>query len=185
MKKNKITVFVDVDDVCAVLWPVWYTRYNSDYKDNLSDERVTDWNTHNFVKPECGIKIYEYLKDPSLYDFVIPREHAKWGVNRLRDMGFRVIFATSTPIETAGRKFHWLKQWEFNPEIREYIEIGDKSLLHGDFMIDDCYGNVKGFSGQGYLLSRPWNIKHTWHHRVTDWIEFVKIMENNKNVQDS
>lgn len=179
MKKEDEIVFVDVDDVCCLLSPVWLSLYNRDYNDNLTDEDITDWNIHQFVKPECGLKIYDYLKDRRIYDTVIPRVDAKWGVDQLRELGYRVLFATSCPAEVAGRKFYWLREWGFIKKERDYIEIRDKSLLRGNFMIDDSYDNVRGFTGYGYLLTRPWNKKFQWYNRVSDWQEFIHIMKEN------
>jgi 5'-nucleotidase len=177
---NKI-IFVDVDDVCALLSPVWLARYNKDYDDHLTDEDITDWNIHQFTKPECDLKIYQYLKDPGMYDEVKPREGALEGVEALREIGFRVLFATSCPVEVAGRKFYWLKEHGFIKKERDYIEIRDKSLLLGRFMIDDSYDNVNGFTGYGYLLTRPWNEKYKWYHRIASWEEFIIIMKENYN----
>jgi 5'-nucleotidase len=174
--KNRVC-FVDVDDVCAKLAPVWLGRYNVDYDDHLTEENITDWNIHEFTKPECNLKIYSYLKDPTLYDEVLPTLGALEGVNKLREMGYRVLFATSCPVEVAGRKFHWLKQYDFIKKERDYIEIRDKSLLKGEYMIDDNYDNVQGFSGYGYLMKAPWNIKYKWHHRAENWEDFIKKMK--------
>ena len=176
--ENKI-IFVDVDDVCALLSQVWLARYNKDYDDNLTDDDITDWNIHQFTKPECGLKIYQYLKDPTIYDEIEPREGALKGVNALRELGLRVLFATACPVETAGRKFFWLKEHGFIKKERDYIEVHDKSLLLGRYMIDDSYDNVHGFSGYGYLLTRPWNKKHQWYHRTGSWEEFIPIMKEN------
>lgn len=178
---EKKIVFVDVDDVCALLSPVWLGLYNKDYNDNLTDDDLTDWYIDKFVKPECGLKIYHYLKEPSMYDKVEPREGALAGVEALRQIGFRVLFATSCPVEVAGRKFYWLREHGFVKKERDYIEIRDKSLLLGRYMIDDNYENVNGFAGYGYLLTRPWNKKYKWYHRVESWEEFIPIMQKNYN----
>jgi 5'(3')-deoxyribonucleotidase len=170
------TVFVDVDDVCALLHLTWLGHYNLDYHDNLTDKDMTDWDTSRIVKPECGIKIYDYLKDPKLYNEVIPREGAVEGVNALRELGYRVVFPTATPIESAGRKFYWLRKWGFIEDRKDYIEISDKSLLNGHFMLDDSYDNIAGFRGMGFLFSRPWNISKSWSLRVDSWEEFIDIM---------
>ena len=119
---------------------------------------------------------HSYLKDPKIYDPVMPTTGALEGVNALRELNYRVLFATSCPVEVAGRKFYWLKQYGFIKKERDYIEIRDKSLLKGDFMIDDNYDNCNTFSGYGYLMKAPWNIKYNWHYRANDWEDFIKIM---------
>jgi len=177
-KKRMKIVYVDVDDVCAKLSPVWLGRYNVDYGDRLTEEDITDWDIHKFTKTECNLKIYDYLKDPTIYDNVLPTPGALEGVNKLREMNYRVLFATSCPVEVAGRKFHWLRQYDFIKKERDYIEIRDKSLLKGDYMIDDNYDNCRGFTGYGYLMKAPWNVKYTWYHRADNWENFTTIMKS-------
>lgn len=179
MAADKKVVFVDVDDVCALLHVEWLRRYNKDYNDNLTDKDMTDWGLHKLVKPECGVKIYSYLRCPDLYDNVLPREGALNGVNTLRELGYRVLFASSCCLEVVKEKFLWLLDFKFLKMEEEFIVISDKSLLKGDYMIDDCYEKVRGFSGYGYLLSRPWNSKYNWHYRVVDWDDFIKVMTAN------
>jgi 5'(3')-deoxyribonucleotidase len=177
MKKEQLVLFQDVDDVSAKLAPVWLGLYNKDYDDNLTENDITDWNIHNFVKPECGLHIYDYLRDPHIYDNVKPTPGALEGTNALREMGFRVLFATSCPVEVAGRKFIWLRDWGFIKKERDYIEIRDKSLLRGDFMIDDNYDNVHGFVGCGFLMEAPWNIKYEWAYRADNWEDVINKLK--------
>ena len=61
---TKLTVAVDVDDVCADLLTEWLYRYNLEYEDNLTVADVDRWDLSEQVKPECGKKIYNYLRDP-------------------------------------------------------------------------------------------------------------------------
>ena len=152
------TIAADVDGFLANLHKSWYARYNEDYNDNLQAEDVTEWGVHKFVKPECGNRIYEYLKDPSLYDDVLPYVGALETIKELKRLGYRVVYATSSPIESSGRKFFWLKQYGFIREQKDYIEVSDKSLVRADILIDDYQGNLDGFEGKKILFAQPWNM---------------------------
>ena len=77
---------LDIDSVLADLMPVWVERYNIDYNDNLTVKKIKDWDMSRFVKPECGKKIFDYLNDPNLYDYVNPIENAWEGVNALKNI---------------------------------------------------------------------------------------------------
>jgi 5'-nucleotidase len=169
--------FVDIDDICALLTPVWLGGYNRDFNDNLTEDDLKDWGLWKYTKPECGKLIYQYLNNPHIYDTVLPRAGSKEGVNALRNMGFRVVFATSTPMSTAGRKFFWLQEHGYHPESRDYVECEDKSLLRGDYMFDDGFHNVKGFTGTAFLLTRPWNQSELWHPRFSSWEGLILEME--------
>lgn len=174
--------FVDVDGVVADLGTAWLNRYNKDFDDNLTNENILDWHTSQYVKPECGNKIYDYLEDPTLYDEVEPIPFALGGVSFLRNAGFRVVFATTSVNGASGRKYRWLVDHNFLPvelSLKDYIEIGDKGLLDpGGFeniLIDDGIHNLKAFKGFGILFSRPHNIKEVWHPVLFGW-ENISIL---------
>lgn len=176
----EMKIFVDVDDVCADLMPAWLARYNRDYQDSLTREQITGWSLLEHVKPECGLKIYDYLEDPTLYDDVGLIDGALNGVNSLREMGHRVIFATSSTNGAAGRKLRWLIEHDFlkqNPKrvYHDYIEIHDKSLLAGDVLIDDGPHNVKNFKGLGVLMRRPHNRGEEWPVTVNSWGDAIEL----------
>lgn len=176
------TIAVDVDGTIAALEQAWLARYNRDYGDNMTREQWIDWNVAQFVKPECGSKIYEYLKDPTLYDEVYPIEGALEGVNKLRDEGHRVIFPTTTPIESSGAKYYWLKHYKFLDKDADYIEVADKGLVLADFLLDDGFHNITAFRGTGILYRQPWNVKFDHPHDALDWNDFLTKWNNNSYV---
>jgi len=146
----------DVDGLVANLMRVWLEKYNKDWNDNLKVKNVKDWGIQNYVKPECGLKIFNYIKDPSLYDEVLPFPGALDFINKLKE-NHKVFFVTASPPEQMGRKFYWLKEHGFIRKITQYVEARNKSLIRADWLIDDYHGNTKGFIGKTILLARPWN----------------------------
>ncbi len=167
-------IAVDVDSVVAELGPAWLGRYNKDYNDTLTSKDILSWDTHLYVKPECGLKIYEYLKDPTLYDDVKPIPYALECVKYLSQQ-YRIIYVTTSPIESFGAKYKWLKRYKFISDLSDYVECKDKSLIKADYLIDDNFNNVKQFGGVGYLFTQPWNIKFYWPFRINDWLECKNI----------
>jgi 5'-nucleotidase len=170
-------IAVDVDDVLCDLNTEWLQRYNKDFDDNLTKNKITEWDISLFVKPECGKYIFEYLNDTYLYDNVLPLPGALKGINIIRDMGHRIIFVTTPTIKSAGRKFLWLLNNSFVSNMKDYIEVTDKSLVRANMLIDDKYENIKAFDGSGVLYSQPWNLKYDYAPRVKNWIGVVKLIE--------
>src|SRR5690606_17027003 len=158
MNNKTFTIGIDVEDVTASLLQECLYRYNCDYSDNLKADSIKEWDLVPYVKKECGKKIYEYIEDPSIYDFVEPVEDSWWGVNCLRQFGHRIVFITSSTQGHAGRKYQWLQDHNFLPNRKDYIEAGDKSLVCVDYLVDDRPYNVESTRGIGVLLSRPHNL---------------------------
>src|SRR5688572_3839054 len=138
MNKN---IIIDIDGVLADLHKVWVLdRYNPDYKDTMQISDIKSWGMHQHVKPECGTKIYDYLRDPSLYENCPEIVGALEGVQLIREMGFSILFVS------AGfhiGKMKWMQEHEFingdwfnSPEL---AQVNNKSVLcnYADYIIDD------------------------------------------------
>ena len=164
-------ILIDVDGVVADLDREWLRRYNQDYNDHLTKKEWTKWGIHDLVKPECGTKIYEYLWMDDLYNNVLPIEGSLFSVRHLRSMGHRCIFVTSG-IQPA--KIRWLfnqgfltsKVWQSDPDV---AIVNDKSLIHGDLLIDDRPKNIDDFGGNAILFDQPWNQEYNLVYRAKYW----------------
>ncbi len=171
---NFMIIAIDIDSTLADLTTEWLRCYNQDYGDHLSTGDLKAWSIHTIVKPECGEKIYDYLKDRTFYEPVQPYPGTLEVVRWLRERGHRVIFVTSTPPEGAGCKLFWLRKHGFLPEghvAPDYYECYDKSLIRADLLIDDGYHNVEKFPGSSILFTQPWNEIYEWKHRAANWQE--------------
>ena len=186
-------IAVDVDGILADLLPEWLRRYNADYNDRLAVSDVTVWDTHTLVKPECGFKIYDYLTDPSLYDAVEALPGSQYGVERLRQLGHELIFATSNSFGMTDPKARWMIRKGFLPAVkgtslpREYVPIKDKWRLQADLLIDDGGHNVSAWvqtrrraimleTSHNQSLDLP-SMFYSWILRAKDWADIINYVE--------
>lgn len=168
-------VGIDVDDVVADFVTAWLAVYNDSHNENVSPENISEWNIGKFVK--FPNDIYKILKVGDLYDLVKPVKDSVDGVNLIRKCECRVVFVTSSPIETAGVKFKWLNDNGFCVDKKDYVEMDDKSLFKGNLLIDDRPENILNFEGEGILYDRPWNRncfenlcrRHSWKEMMLKW----------------
>lgn len=163
---------VDVDDVVLDLVGEWIGLYNADHGDTLTIDDVKTWTISDVVKAECGTKIYDYLKHPTLYETMPPVEGAIEGVRALREMGHRVVFVTSCVRGVMfDAKWTRLIQLGFlSSKTRleyDYIGATDKTLVNVSRMLDDKAETVNAFGLRGYLFKRPWNNgQWTWENFI-------------------
>lgn len=194
-KGTTVLIACDVDGILAALLPEWIRRYNRDYQDNLTLDRITGWDVHRFVKPECGMAVYGYLQAPDLYDGVAPVEDAAWGVQRLRELGHQLIFATSCSFGMTDQKAHWMIRWGFCqpnkvPDMlpEDFAPISQKHLLKADLLIEDAGHTVRKWvmevRRRAILLEYPHNrdldlpsMFWGWCKRVPDWSGIVQHVE--------
>ena len=177
-------ILCDVDSVVAELMTPWLARYNEDYDDNLTADNILAWSTHEFVKPECGKKIYDYLNDPDLYVNCPPIEGALDGVNTLKQKGHRVVFVTAATAEGMGAKLKWLCSHGFldmggKNECPDFIAAKDKGLLRGDVMIDDGVHNLdSAYVKYCILFDQPWNQENLEYARAIGWAGVLEAIES-------
>lgn len=136
-------VGIDVDGVCADLLPEWLRRYNADFGDSLSCDQITAWDTHQFTKPECGVKIYGYLSLPDLYEGVAPLPAAAESIERIRALGHEVAFVTSCTYGMVDQKARWLERHGFTKSRKDgglpadLIVANTKRWVGADLLVDD------------------------------------------------
>lgn len=178
MKNYRGIFYADVDGTTLNLSKRWYGLYNADYDDNLDDARVTGWSVHSFVKPECGKKIYDYLLLPDLYDDVEPIDGAIEGIQVLKEMDFRVVFLSSG---IHRGKYLRLKHFGLLNGEEDYICAHDKSLVHGDYLLDDGMHNIKAFhsankKGYAIVFDAPHNRNERWLLRADGWVNAIRLI---------
>lgn len=184
-------VGMDIDGVILDLHAEWIVnRYNKFWGDHLTHESFTAWDVTQFVKPECGEKVYDILSHTDLYDDVpLIKNHSLHYINLLRaEHGKRFVFATSVIGEHGGQKLKALRRFGYLPQGRyteDYIEASDKSLLNFDVMVDDYHGTIQKFLDRGkagILYSQPWNRSFTTSdpnfYRVSTFEEIYELVKS-------
>lgn len=133
-------ILVDMDGICVNLYDDWFGTYNREWKDNLKIEDVKGWNVHEYVRPECGKKIYQILNRPGFFDYLPALPGAVRSITELVERGHDVRFATASPSADGARgKVEWVRR-EFahlNFGVRHVLQLHDKEWLKADMLIDD------------------------------------------------
>lgn len=159
-------VACDVDGVVLDLLPEWLRRYNRDYDDYLIEAQITAWDTHKYTKPECGLKMYDYLKASDLYDNLPPLPGAVEGCKSIRAMGHELGFVTSCTYGMVDQKARRLEELGFC-ESRdghglpsELVVCNTKRWINADVLIDDRGQTIKEWVKTGrraILIEMPYN----------------------------
>ena len=68
-------------------------------------------------------------------------------------------------------KYEWLEEHFSFIHHSRIVFCGDKSIVHGDFMIDDKAKNLDTFQGIGLLFTSSPNLNERRYHRVNNWLE--------------
>jgi len=174
-------VLLDIDDTLCNTIDIWLRRYRNKYKHKLYPKDIKDWNLVQYTVPECGTKIYDFLKSKTLYNYVKPLPRALEGVNILRNLGFEIVYITGGQPEDSVYKFKWLKNNNFWKDKDHYIQTHSKFLVRGDLFIDDNYNNIISHkTTYNLLFNAPWNLKYEYKNRVSGWEEIIDTIDEYK-----
>lgn len=155
-------VGLDVDDVLLELTSRWLELYNEKWDDNLERHDVRTWNINEFVRPECGKKIYDFLT-PSIYEGVEAVEGAVEFVQAIRDLGHIPVYVSSCVPPSKESATAWAKKGRLVElgialPSDEFIAGRDKSNAPVDFLLDDGLHNIEEFrNGLAIIFDQPWN----------------------------
>jgi 5'-nucleotidase len=165
----------DLDGICCNLMKKWMLHYNRDYEDNLTEERITSWDWDDFVRPECGKKIYHYLNRPGFFADLEPIEGCVESLNRLANV-CELVVVTASPKEACGDKMRWVAK-HLPMVVKGNIVITyRKDLVRGDFMFDDAPRNLINHPATRIMLDYPHNRDFHDCHRVYSWLEAEAIV---------
>lgn len=129
-----------------------------------------------------GKKVYELADDvadlrqamyePGFFRDVAVMPDAQAVVRELYDNYEVYVVTTATEFKYSFLdKYEWLAEHFPFIHHRRIVFCGDKSIVHGDYMIDDKVSNLGGFNGQGLLFRSPHNYYETGYPRVDNWAE--------------
>lgn len=167
------TLLIDMDSVICDLMTEWHRRYNEDYDDNLSVEKLQCWKTEKYVKEACGTKIYEYLDEPGLFLNLQPLPGAIDVLHRLSNQ-FDIFIVSSSTTYAFTEKELWVEK--HLPFIGKHhlIFTHRKDMIRGDVLFDDAPHNLVAFKKTGrtaIAMDYPYN-RHVDVERVHNWMEF-------------
>lgn len=154
MDKHRVVVGIDLDDTVWEFVKPLLNKYNLWYEDNVCYEDITDWDIHQFLKPEC--KNVFALCTAGFFDSLhIDKDVVDWLtiLNEIADLKFVSACAS----ETVPWRAALLKR-EL-PFFRDdmLIKLYDKSLFKCDYFIDDNEDHCNATDARAFLISRPWN----------------------------
>lgn len=84
------------------------------------------------------------------------------------------LFIVSAAMEfpqSLTEKLSWLKEHFPFLTWKQIVFCGSKTVVHGDYMIDDLYYNLEGFNGEKFIFTAPHNLHIQRFNRLNNWSE--------------
>ncbi|MCA1030178.1 5'(3')-deoxyribonucleotidase [Bacillus timonensis] len=174
------TLLIDMDSVICDLMTEWHGRYNRDYNDNLSVDRLKCWDSSKYVKPECREKIYNYLNEPGLFLNLKPLPDA---IEVLRNLSKKheILIVTSSVTTAFSEKEKWVERNLPFIGKENIVFTHRKNKICGDLLFDDAPHNLLNFKNTGRIaiaMDYPYN-QSINVPRVKSWLEFEQGINEN------
>lgn len=175
MNENKLIVAVDVDGVLRRFTDRLVEVYLEDFPDHDVKPITTWWFETSFP---IGKEIYKYYKANAhrIFPHAKPYEGAKEFVESLRNLGYKVVIATTQPSGSEIFTFDWVRK---NIGEVDGIFFGDqKWFVDFDILIDDAPHNIEQAQKHGkfaIFFTQEWNKEHEGQ-RVSSYKELLELL---------
>ncbi|MCA1054244.1 5'(3')-deoxyribonucleotidase [Rossellomorea aquimaris] len=181
------TLLIDMDSVICDLMTDWHNRYNQEFDDDLSVDKLLCWDSKKYVKEECGDKIYDYLHEPGLFLHLKPLPDAIEVLERL-SAHYELLIVTSSVSTAFMEKEQWVQNHLPFIGKENMIFSHRKDKICGDLLFDDAPHNLCSFKKTGrraVAMDYPYN-RSVDVPRVKGWLEFEQaLMEDWWGLSDS
>jgi 5'(3')-deoxyribonucleotidase len=176
MSGDRKIICVDMDEVIADALGEHLLRYNRDFRCNITAKDLHGQWLWDFVPSERQAALYDYMTSEDFFEVLDVMPDAQRVLARLQTRYDVFIATAAMEVPTSfNAKFKWLgNHFPFISPSR-IVFCGDKSILHGDYLIDDNPRQLRLFRGEGILFSAPANAGINGFRRVDSWADVEKM----------
>jgi 5'-nucleotidase len=169
-------VIVDMDEVIADPMNEMINWYRKKYEMDVDYEKMLVGSWLKGFPDEHQSLVMERILSPGFFrnlPVIADSVDVLKEMNQRYEM-FIVSAATEFP-NSLKDKMEWLLEHFPFFTWKQITLCGDKSLICGDYMIDDHLKNLKHFNGKKYLFTAAHNLTVTGYDRINNWKEAAEI----------
>lgn len=171
-----LVVLVDIDNVILDTERAILNVYNKRYDENVKFEDINTW---NFFGDRVKKDFFEILNRGWFWETVQPIQPMCNYVKELlgRPDLFKVKLVTATKPTNPALDDKLERTIDFTNIVPKNIIIcNDKSLIHGDIMIDDYAESIKRSNCRNnWLIDRPWNKAGGYWNDIADSAVWLNV----------
>lgn len=182
-KQSDFTILIDIDDTIEDLLGAWCKWLNEHHGTTVSPNDITEWDMTKFFPQISKEEVFEPLNKAEFWQTVKPKEGAADYVRKLMLDDFKVFLCTSSTYHSIKPKYEFIIKKYF-PFVKwsDIIIASDKSMIKGDFIIDDGLHNMQGDRLCCVLMTAPHNrdfdTTSTNIVRANNWKEAYEIIQS-------
>ena len=171
---TKPRLILDQDDVLADTHGKLADIVVREFGTGLAREEFYKMSFHKILSSDHHQRLYKIIQEPGFFRDIPLVPNAQETVYELSKK--YEIFVATAAMEFPNsfrEKYDWLKEhFDFIPW-SNIVFCGDKSILNGNYLVDDMPRNLKTFTGKGLLFNAPHNLEERAYERVMNWGEIA------------
>jgi 5'(3')-deoxyribonucleotidase len=172
-------IFVDMDDVMADATQKFCDIYKAEYGITIAKHDFIGKSFIDVIPLEHQRFVQEYHFQKGFFRDLQVIPHSQEVIQKLARK-YEIFIATAAmefPY-SFNEKYDWLKEHFPYISWHHIIFCGDKSILKGDYLIDDHLKNLRGFEGKAIVFTAPHNLKEAYDTftRANSWLEIEKML---------
>jgi 5'-nucleotidase len=169
-------LIVDMDDVLADATGQFIDFYEKEFGVRVSRESMNHKDEMERF-PDNHEAVYNFTFRNGFFRTMTVNEHSQEVMKALNEK--YEVFIVSSAMEfpnSLSEKFEWLGEHFSFLHWRQFVFCGRKTIVHGDYMIDDLPHNLETFNGEKILFSAPHNLQFNHFKRVDGWKEVGELL---------
>lgn len=175
---KKLTILCDIDGVVDNLVECVLDRYNQKYNDNVKVEDIKEYSMQKYLNDDCKNVFMEFATEELIMQMNTPDNCVNVVTNLMQNHNF--YFVSKTAPDHVASKNKWLKSNFplYNEDM--LIVCGNKQLIRGDVLIEDCLDNLNSDVPLNIVFDKPWNKerKDVEYMRVKSWKEITDVINH-------
>lgn len=171
-------LIIDMDDVLADTGAKILKIFNEKNNLNIDKAYFEDKDFYSLVRDGKYVSYRDQLFEPGFFRDLEVFPNAVEVVEELQKKYEIYIVSAAVEFPTSlFDKYEWMQEHFPFISWKNIVFCGDKSIVHGDIMIDDHARNFENFSGEKLLFHSMHNTQVQGFKRVRDWKEIYQILK--------
>jgi 5'-nucleotidase len=171
-------LIIDMDDVLADTGAKILQIFNDTNNLNVTKEYFEDKDFYATIKSDQYVSYRDRLFEPGFFRDLEVFPDAKEVVKELYEKYEIYIVSAAMEFPTSlYDKYEWMAEHFPYISWRNIVFCGDKSIVHGEIMIDDHARNFANFEGEKLLFHSMHNTQVQGYKRVKNWKEIYEILK--------
>ena len=164
-------LIVDMDDVMADATGQFINYYEKEFGIRI-DRSVLNGKAEGEGFPDNHSVIAQFPYRPHFFRTMKVNEYCQEVMEQLnKRYDLFIVSAAMEFPQSLPEKLAWLEEHFPFLTWKQFVFCGSKSVVHGDYMIDDLVHNLEKFNGEKFIFTAPHNIHLNHFKRLNSWKE--------------